>query len=165
VCKGKLNRARSVIVSTESGAPPTTGSTAASMSPPVPAPTTLTAFFWESVAKGQLSILRCQSCGNYVHYPRPICNRCLSEELAPEVVSGQATLYAHTWATQAFHPYFVDKLPYCLAVVELAEQPGLRITTNIVDTPREQVRGGMALEIVFREVAPGLTLPLFRAAA
>ncbi|MCW2521976.1 MAG: hypothetical protein JWO63_311 [Frankiales bacterium] len=136
-------------------------STPASLSPPIPAPTPLTAFFWESLTNRQLSILRCQNCGNYVHYPRPICNVCLSEDLAPEVVSGKGTLYAHTWATQAFHPYYVDKLPYCLAVVELPEQPGLRITSNIIDTPREQVHGGMALEVVFHEISPGLTLPLF----
>jgi uncharacterized protein len=131
------------------------------VSPPVPLPGPLTAFFWESLANGRLSILRCQTCGNYVHYPRPICNKCLSTELAPEVVLGKGSLYSYTWATQAFHPYYVDKLPYCIAIVELVEQPGLRITSSVVDIPREQVRGGMALEVIFREVAPGLTLPLF----
>src|ERR1700761_2682377 len=92
---------------------------------PIPEPNELTAFFWESVGAGRLRILRCQDCGNYVHYPRPICNRCQSLNLAPEAVSGRGTIYSYTWAVQPFHPYFVDKVPYCLAVIELVEQPGL----------------------------------------
>ena len=108
--------------------------------------------------------IRCQSCGFYVHYPRPICNRCLSEELAPEEVSGRGTLYAYTVAVQPFHPYFVDKVPYVLAVVELEEQAGLRVTTDIVDCDEDRLKVGLAVEVTFREVAPGVTLPLFRPA-
>ncbi|MGW0593741.1 Zn-ribbon domain-containing OB-fold protein [Streptosporangium sp. NPDC002607] len=134
----------------------------ATASPPLPEPNALTAFFWEATRAGELKFLRCQSCGHFVHYPRPICNRCLSMELAPERVSGRAVLYSYTWAVQAFHPYFVDRVPYNIAVVELVEQPGLRMTTNIVDCPRERIRTGMALEVVFTEVTPEVTLPLFR---
>jgi hypothetical protein len=94
--------------------------------------------------------------------PASHLDRCQSMELLPERVSGQAQLYGYTWATQAFHPYFVDKLPYCSAVVELAEDAGVRMTTNIIDCPRDEVRTGMRVEVLFREVAPGLVLPLFR---
>ena len=130
--------------------------------PPVPDPTDVTQFFWDGVRRHTLLILRCQACGHFVHYPRVVCNRCLSTDLAPEPVSGQATLYSYTVVMQAFHPYFVDRIPYVLAVVELPEEPGLRLTTNIVDCPEERLAIGMAVEVVFTEVAPGLTLPLFR---
>jgi len=133
--------------------------------PPVPVPTDVTRFFWEGVARHELLILRCQSCGHYVHHPRIVCSRCQSTDLAPEQVSGRGTLYSHTVVMQAFHPYFVDKLPYVLAVVELEEEPGLRLTTNIVDCPEDELRIGMPVEVAFTEVAPGLTLPLFRRAA
>jgi uncharacterized OB-fold protein len=83
-------------------------------------------------------------------------------ELSPEQVSGAATLYSYTVVMQAFHPWFVDRIPYVLAVVELAEEPGLRITTNIVDCPEEDLAVGLPVEAVFTEVAEGLTLPLFR---
>jgi hypothetical protein len=65
---------------------------------------------------------------------------------------------------QAFHPYFVDKLPYLLAVVELEEQPGLKVTTNLVDVAENQVWCGLAVEVVFSEVCPGFALPFFRPA-
>jgi hypothetical protein len=132
--------------------------------PPVPVPTPLTQFFWDGVNAHKLMILRCRPCGHHVHYPRPICNRCQSTDLAPTEVSGRATLYSYTVAVQAFHPYFVDKVPYVLAVVELAEEPGLRLTTNIVDCAEADLQVGMPVVVVFREVAPGMTLPLFRPA-
>ncbi len=92
--------------------------------PPIEIDST-TAFFWEGTRAGELRILRCQSCGMYIHLPRPICRRCHSFDLAPNRVSGRGTLYSFTQTFKAFHPYFVDQVPYLLATVTLAEQPGL----------------------------------------
>jgi hypothetical protein len=44
--------------------------------------------------------------------------------------------------------------------VELVEQPGLRLTTNIVNTPPESVHIGMALRVLFSK-AEDIWLPLF----
>lgn len=134
----------------------------ASAFPPLPSPEPMTQFFWDAVAEHRLRILRCQACGHYVHYPRPICDRCQSMDLAPGEVSGAGTLYSYTVVMQAFHPYFVERIPYVLAVVELDEEPGLRLTTNVVDCPEGDLRVGLPVEVVFTEVAEGLTLPLFR---
>lgn len=129
--------------------------------PPLPLPTPLTQFFWDGCQARRLMILRCQACGHFVHYPRPICSKCLSTDLAPEEVSGRATLYGYTVTMQAFHPYFVDKLPYTLAVVELAEQEGLRITTNLIDVPEAELKTGMPVKLAWREIGPKLVLPMF----
>jgi uncharacterized OB-fold protein len=134
----------------------------AASSPPVPTGDALTGFFWDGIDDHRLMILRCQSCGHYVHYPRPICDHCQSTELAPEAVSGRATLYSWTSVRQAFHPYFVDKIPYVLAVVELVEEPGLRLTTNLPGLAEEQIRIGMDLEVFFSQVTDSLTLAMFR---
>jgi uncharacterized OB-fold protein len=133
--------------------------------PPVPQPAPLAEFFWDAVAQGRLDILRCDDCGHYVHYPRPICDVCLGEALTPSTVSGRGTVYAWTAVMQAFHPYFVDKLPYLLAVVELDEQPGLKVTTNLVDVAEDKVWCGLPVEVVFTEICPGLVLPFFRPAS
>ena len=129
---------------------------------PIPVPDPLTQFFWDGINEHKLLILRCNQCGHYIHYPRPICRGCLSRDLAPAEVSGKAKLYSWTVAVQAFHPYWSDKVPYMLAVVELPEQPRLRLTTNIIDCPEEQLKIDMPLEVVYQEIAPGLTLPYFR---
>ncbi|MGE0795659.1 MAG: Zn-ribbon domain-containing OB-fold protein [Acidimicrobiia bacterium] len=132
--------------------------------PPRPMPDDLTRFFWEGVDAHELRILRCDNCQRYIHWPKVVCRFCLSTDLSPARVSGRGTVATFTLPLQPFHPYFRDKIPYDLAVVELEEQEGLKLVTNIVDIPPEDVRVGLPVEVAFREVAPGLTLPLFRPA-
>ena len=130
--------------------------------PPLPLVSDLTRFFWDGIAERRLMILKCQNCGHHVHLPRPVCNRCRSIDLAPAQMSGQASLYAYTVTVQAFHPFYIDKLPYTVGVVDLVEEAGLRLTTQIVDCPENELRTGMPLELVWTEISPGWTLPYFR---
>jgi len=132
--------------------------------PPMPLIDDVSRFFWEGAARGQLLILCCRDCRKFVHPPRPVCPFCLSSELAPEKVSGRASLYTWTIAEQAFHPYFADKLPYVYATVELVEQANLRVITNVVDCEFDALQAGMPLEAVFTELSPDLTVPQFRPA-
>ncbi len=129
--------------------------------PPLPEPSELTRFFWEGVADRRLLILRCEACGFYVHWPRYVCPRCLSTSLGPAEVSGQATLVTWTFPSQPFDPYYQARVPYALAVVELVEQPGLRMVTDLVDYDKGALRIGLPLRATFREVAPRVVLPLF----
>jgi uncharacterized OB-fold protein len=130
--------------------------------PPLPVIDPVTQFFWDGAARGELLILRCTSCGTYLHPPRPVCGACSSTEVAPERVSGRATLYTWTVAEQVFHPWFADKIPYAYATVELEEQAGLRLITNIVDTDPYALEAGMALEVAFQELSPEVAVPVFR---
>jgi uncharacterized protein len=132
--------------------------------PPRFAPDPTTDFFFDSAKVGELRILRCQACGLYIHAPRPICKRCLSFDLAPERVSGKATLYSYTQTFKAFHPYFVDKVPYLVATVTLAEQEGLQLVTNLVEVDESDVHIGMALEVCFVDQG-GSPIPVFRPAS
>jgi uncharacterized OB-fold protein len=114
--------------------------------------------FWTGGAEGELRFLRCQACGHWIHPPAPICPACLSRELAPEAVSGRATLHTYTVNHQPWYPGFDP--PYVVAIVELPEQEGLRLTTNVVNCPVEDVRIGMPLRVVF-EHREDVHLPLF----
>jgi uncharacterized OB-fold protein len=132
--------------------------------PPVPTTDPLTKFFWDGINQHKLLILRCQECGHYIHPPRPICRACQSMNVAPAQVSGRGTLYSYTVTVQPFHPFWVDKVPYVLAVVELAEQENLRLTSNVIDCPEDKLKVGLPVAVVFKEIAPGVTLPLFKPA-
>lgn len=132
---------------------------------PMPAPDAVTQFFWDGVNRHELLIQRCDDCGRFIHWPREFCNACLSRNVAPTQVSGRGTLVTYTFPAQPFHPWFLDKIPYVVAVVELPEQEGLELVTNIVDCPFDELRIDLPVEVVFREVAPGLTLPQFRPAS
>ena len=129
--------------------------------PPLPGPDELTQFFWDGVNAHELRILRCEN-GHYIHWPRPVCRFCLSTTLAPAVVSGRGRLHTWTFPAQPWDAYYQQRLPYVLAIVELDEQPGLMMVTNIVDCAEEDLAVDLPVEVTFREVAPGVTLPLFR---
>ncbi len=135
------------------------------ISPVVPAPDSLTRFFWTAAHNHRLMIQRCRSCGNLQHPPEPVCHQCLSFDLGHAEMSGRATVYSYEIATKAFHPYFEDKLPFVIAVVELVEQPNLRLITNLVDIPIERVEIGMPVEVSFQPLTDEVSLPVFRPAA
>jgi hypothetical protein len=132
--------------------------------PVLPAPDPLTNFFWEAARREELMILRCQTCGFYVHWPRPICPRCHSFALQPAPVSGRGRLYSYTVGVQAFHPWFESRLPYLLAVVELVEQPNLKLVSNVVNCTEDEVRMEMPLAVTFEWITPEFALPMFQPA-
>jgi hypothetical protein len=113
---------------------------------------------------GQLVICRCQDCGQYLHPPAPVCGYCLSVAVRPEPVSGQGTVYTFTVNEYPWHPAFPP--PYVVAIVELDEQPSVRLTTNIVGCAPDEVRVGLPVRVAFVDCGE-LFLPVFtpRAAA
>ena len=99
-------------------------------------------------------------------WPRPICRNCQSFELAPERVSGRATLYSWTQTFKAFHPYFVDRLPYVIATVTLVEQEGLQLMSNLVGIDQTNIdaeaKMGMDVEVDFQDLGGGYVIPVFK---
>jgi uncharacterized protein len=60
------------------------------------------------------------------------------------------------------HPLVNDKVPYMVAMVELAEGP--RMVTRLVGLAPGAVHEGLAVEVVFEEIADGVLVPEFRPA-
>ncbi len=123
-------------------------------------PNEISRFFWEAAREHRLAVLRCDACGTYVHWPQVGCWACGSERLAPTELSGRGTVYSFTVVHHVFNPAFAADVPYNLAIVELEEQPGLRMLAN-VQCPNEAIRAGMPVEVTFEE-REGYTLPQFR---
>ena len=119
--------------------------------------------FWEGCRRHELLIQRCTDCGAYRHYPRPMCPECGSWNAEWARVSGKGTVYTYTIAVQPFHPGFANEVPYAAVIVELEE--GIRLMSNVVDCPPDDIYIGMPVEVVFDDVAEEVTLPRFRKAA
>lgn len=115
--------------------------------------------YWTAGKDGVLAIFRCAACAYYVHPPVPFCPRCESREVAPQAVSGNATVFSFSINHKRWVPGL--PVPYVLALVTIAEQDDVRLVTNIVDCAPEDVRFGMAVEAVFEPVED-LWVPLFR---
>ncbi len=118
--------------------------------------------FWTAGERGELRFWRCGPCGYYLHPPQPICPQCHGKDLAVESVSGRATLASFSVNHQAWMPG--PDLPYVVAIVEIVEQPSVRLTTNLVNCAHDAIRIGMPVRVVFEHHAdPGgdVWLPLF----
>jgi uncharacterized OB-fold protein len=116
-------------------------------------------FFWTSGADGRLRFQRCQACGYWIHPSGPICPMCHSRDLAPEVTAGRGLLHTYTVNHQPWIPGFDP--PYVVAIVELDEQEGLRLTTNLVNyVDLDHVHIGMPVRVTF-EQWEDVWLPLF----
>jgi uncharacterized OB-fold protein len=119
-------------------------------------------WFWTSGEDGRLRFLRCQGCGYWLHPPLPRCPRCGGRDLAPEAISGRAELYTYTVNHQSWDG---STEPYAIALVTFPElgQDELRLTTNVVGCPLDELRIGMPLQVAF-ERHDLVFFPLFQPA-
>jgi uncharacterized protein len=115
--------------------------------------------FWTGGRDGELRIARCSDCGYYVHPPTPRCPICLSEAVAPAAVSGRGAVYTFTVNERVWSPGL--EVPYVIAIVELEEQAGLRLMTNIVGCRPDEVAIDMPVRVEFREQGE-VYAPVFR---
>ena len=103
--------------------------------------------FWQGGERGELKFWRCQDCKFYVHTWQPICPQCHSKNLKTEVVSGCASVATYTVNHQPWMPG--PELPYVVAIVEIVEQPSVRLTTNLVNIAPDAVEIGMPVRVTF----------------
>jgi acetyl-CoA acetyltransferase/uncharacterized OB-fold protein len=125
---------------------------------PLPELTPWNEWFWTSGADGRLRIQGCSECGSLVHPPVPICPVCASRSSEPTLVSGLATVVGYTVNQHQWHPDLPP--PYVIAVVALAEDPSVRLTTNIVGCDPYDVEIGLEVTVRF-EQEEDVWLPLF----
>lgn len=129
------------------------------MNTPLPALTEENHAYWTGGARGRLLIDRCAACGHWLHPPGPLCPQCHGTEIAPTAAGGLGTIYSFTVNHQRWHPDL--PVPYVIVVVELDEQKGLRLTTNLRDCPVDEVHIGMRVRVCF-EAHGEIHLPQFR---
>ena len=118
--------------------------------------------FWRGGAASELRLQRCDHCAHYIHPPSPVCPECLGRDISVQAVSGRARLLTFTVNHQPWLPGFDP--PYVVGIVELEEQRGLRLTTNIVNCPIDSVEIGMPVQVVFEATGDDIYLPLFEPA-
>ena len=73
-------------------------------------------------------------------------------------MSGRGVVQSHTTTQNRWHPD--DPYPYVVAVVAIDEDPGVRLTTNVVGCPPDEVRVGLPVRVVFEQQGE-VWFPLF----
>jgi uncharacterized OB-fold protein len=108
----------------------------------------------------QLLIEHCDECSRWVHPAAGECREC-GAKLVARPVTGRGTVFTYT---VNYHPYNPEiPTPYVIAIVELAEQEGLRVAANIVGCEPDSVTTGMPVTIQPERGAGGA--PLFAPAS
>jgi acetyl-CoA acetyltransferase/uncharacterized OB-fold protein len=125
---------------------------------PLPQLTPVNEWFWTSGADGKLRVQRCNDCQTLVHPPVPICPACRSRAWSPSVVSGRATVIGFTVNQHQWLPGFEP--PYAIAMVALADDPTVHLTTNVVGCDPDDVHIGQEVTVRF-EPHEDVWLPLF----
>jgi uncharacterized OB-fold protein len=111
-----------------------------------------TAEFWHHVDNETLAFQRCTGCRRLRFYPQERCPHCGNADYAWLQTSGRATV--RTWSVihNASNPWFRARLPYVVAVVEIDDDPRLRMLANIVNCAPDEVHMGQKLRVVFQPV-------------
>ncbi|MEM5386798.1 OB-fold domain-containing protein [Paraburkholderia phymatum] len=114
--------------------------------------------FWTGGSVGELAICRCQQCGHFVHPPSAACPVCASVDVEAEAVSGRASVVSFSVNHQAW--VAGQAVPFVLAMVELDEQAGLWVMSNIVGCEPSKVFIGQRVRVCF-EAHDDVWLPMF----
>ena len=125
---------------------------------PLPQLTPMNEWFWTSGADGRLRVQQCDDCRTLVHPPVPVCPACRSRAWTPSVVSGRGTVIAFTVNRHQWLPDFEP--PYAIAIVSLAEDPTVHLTTNVIGCDPDDVHIGQDVLVRF-EQHDDVWLPLF----
>jgi uncharacterized OB-fold protein len=123
--------------------------------------------FWEGAAVGELRVQACARCHSLRFPPRPVCPRCQSFEEEWRTMSGRGRVWSFVVPHPPLLPAFMAVAPYNVVVVELEEDPLLRMVGNLVQGPDapinsvdpSTIRIGEPVSAVFQRVAEDVTLP------
>jgi uncharacterized protein len=129
---------------------------------PMPPANADTAPYFDGLDQGKLLIQRSARTGETWFYPRMFAPSDWSRDGIEWVeASGQGTVYSFSVIHRAPFPAFAERVPYVIALVDLAEGP--RMMTNIVGEDALDIAIGDAVQVEFEpRGSEGQQLPQFR---
>jgi uncharacterized protein len=133
----------------------------------LPAPDEDSDPFWDGCAAGELRMQACASCGRLRFPPRPMCPWCRSFEFEWNALSGHGRIWSFAIPHPPLLSAYSEVAPYNVVVVELDEDPSLRMVGNLVEGPNSPLNAidpstvtiGEPVEVVFDDAVEGIALP------
>jgi uncharacterized protein len=122
--------------------------------------------FWAGTARGELLVQACGSCGRRRHPPRPMCPHCRSTAVQWDRTSGTGRVWSFVVPHPPLLPAYSSLAPYNVIVVELDDDPKIRMVGNLVtsadgainEIDPHSIDVGEPVRVVFHEI-DGVTLP------
>lgn len=110
----------------------------------IPLPVTddpVDAAFWRGTSESSLLVQRCTECDKRRFPPRPMCPACQSSNCAWDAMSGKAKVWSFAAPSSPLLPAFEQLTPYVTALVELDEDPALRIVGPLLLKADGEIQG------------------------
>jgi uncharacterized OB-fold protein len=118
--------------------------------------------FWEATRERRFALPWCSECDVAIWYPRATCPHCLGDAIEWRTDDGRGTVYAASVQWQPGPGRDADDGPYVVVLVDL--DAGVRMMSNVIGCPPEDVRAGMRLALAWEPLSDGRHLPVFRPA-
>ena len=122
--------------------------------PPQPRPDPDSEGFWSATASGRIELCRCRDCGLWHHPPLERCRACAAETRV-DPIAGTGSLRSFIVVRHAAVPGYLDAVPYIVGMVELDEQPGLRLVGRLLDVDPQDVEVGARVRAELVDLPPG----------
>ena len=123
--------------------------------------------FWKKTKEGKHVVEACSDCGRLRFPPRPMCPWCQSQATEWKEMSGKGRIWSFCVSHPPLIPVFAERAPYPVVIVELDEDPTIRMVGNLVaskdgeinEVDLDKIQIGEAVSVVFHEMADDVTLP------
>jgi uncharacterized OB-fold protein len=119
--------------------------------------------FWDSCKAHELSAQRCQDCKKFRWPPQAFCPHCYSWKYDWTKLAETGTVDSFVVVHYVSIPAYQDDVPYVVAHITVdGTDEQVRMISNVIECPWQEVKVGMAVRLVFEDVTPEVTLPKFR---
>lgn len=130
---------------------------------PLPQPRGEEKLYFADLLEHRMPFYRCRGCERVYARPRGFCPEC-DGSVEREWSSGRGVIYSLTTVHRPGHPWFADKAPYSIALVDFAE--GFRGLADVTAPAfAEEPFIGQRVRIEFEDVRDDLALVHFVAEA
>lgn len=116
--------------------------------------------FWLATREKKLVLQWCKDCRRSIFYPRKFCPKCFGTSIEWHSSPGNGVVYAVSTMHKPGNPAMTARVPYTVALVDLAE--GVRLLTNIVGCMPGDVQVGAAVTVDWEALPDGRHLPVFK---
>lgn len=118
--------------------------------------------FWNAARERRLVAARCRACSRFRMPPTPFCPKCHSQEIDWVELSGRGIVYSWTIVITPMLPGMENSVPYVPAVIELPDAAGVRLVSNIVGAPIQEISIGQEVRVVWETWPDGTVVPMFQ---
>jgi uncharacterized OB-fold protein len=107
--------------------------------------------FWAALKRHELMVQFCKRCGTRQMEPECVCYNCQSFDLGWQKVAGRGRIYSWIRPWYAAHPTLREFGPYLVVLVELDDDPSVRMVGNLLGDAQQEIKIGAPVEAAYED--------------